>query len=108
MVFLHMRKAALRVFKIVSKKYMIATMAFVLMMLFFDDNNIFLQLDRKHQLNNLQKSKAFYESEIASTQQTLNTLQSSPVSVEKFARENFLMKRNNEDIFIVDKPAGKK
>lgn len=68
----------------------------------------FLQLDRKRQLNNLLKSKAFYEAAIANTQQTLNSLQSSPASVEKFAREQFLMKRDNEDIFIVESPANRK
>jgi cell division protein DivIC len=87
---------------------MIAFTAFVLMMLFFDDNNLFLQLDRKRQLNDLLKSKAFYETAIANTKQTLNNLQSSPASVEKFAREHFLMKRDNEDIFIVETPAAKK
>jgi cell division protein DivIC len=103
-----MMKTASRVFKIISNKYIIATTAFVLMMLFFDDNNIFLQLDRKRQLNALLKSKAFYEAEIAKTQQTLKNLQSSPASVEKFARENFLMKRDNEDIFVVETPSNKK
>ncbi len=103
-----MKKTASRVFKIVSNKYMIATIAFVLMMLFFDANNIFLQLDRKRQLNDLLKSKAFYEAEIANTQQTLKNLQSSPASVEKYARENFLMKRDNEDIFVVETPSNKK
>jgi cell division protein DivIC len=103
-----MRKTASRIFKIVSNKYMIALITFVLMMLFFDDNNLFLQLDRKRQLNALLKSKAFYEAAIANTQQTLDHLESSPASIEKFARENFLMKRDNEDIFIVDTLANKK
>src|SRR3954452_4121615 len=103
-----MNRTALRVFRIISNKYMIATIAFVLMMLFFDDNNIFLQLDRKRQLNDLLKSKAFYEAEIANTQQTLDNLESSPASVEKYARENFLMKRDNEDIFVVEAPSNKK
>jgi cell division protein FtsB len=102
-----MKKTASRILKVVGNKYMIALITFLLMMLFFDDNNLFLQLDRKRQLNALLKSKAFYESEIANTRQTLNNLESSPASVEKFARENFLMKRDNEDIFIVDTLANK-
>lgn len=108
LLFINMKKTAFNIFKIVSNKYIIALLIFVLMMLFFDDNNFFVQLDRKRQLNDLLKSKAFYEAEIANTQQTLNNLQSSPASVEKFARENFLMKRDNEDIFIVDTVASKK
>ena len=54
-----MKKTASRVFRIVSNKYTIATVAFIFMMLFFDDNNFFVQLDRKRQLNDLLKSKAF-------------------------------------------------
>jgi len=103
-----MRKTASRIFKIVSNKYIMAIITFIMMMLFFDDNNIFLQLDRKRQLNDLLKSKAFYEAEIANTQQTLKDLQSSPASVEKYARENFLMKRDNEDIFVVEPSSNKK
>ncbi len=77
-------------------------------MLFFDNNNLFLQLDRKRQLNDLLKSKAFYQAAIANTQEALQNLENSPASVEKFARENFLMKRDNEDIFIVDTLAAEK
>ena len=103
-----MKKSASRIFRIVSKKYFISFTSFVLMMGFFYDNNFFLQLDRRRQLNALLKSKAFYEAEITRTQQQLTNLQSSPAAVEKFARENFLMKRDNEDIFILDQPAAKK
>ena len=78
---------------------------FALMMLFFDDNNLFVQLDRKHQLNELLTSKRFYEKEIIKTRQDLTNLQSSPAAIEKFARENFIMKRDNEDVFIVETPA---
>lgn len=103
-----MKNSTARIFKIVSNKYLIALSAFLLMMLFFDDNNIFLQFDRKRQLNNLLKSKAFYEAEITKTRQQLTNLQNNPAAVEKFARENFLMKRDNEDIFIIETPVDKK
>lgn len=103
-----MKKTASRILKVISNKYIIAFVAFVLMMLFFDDNNLFLQLDRKRQLNNLLKSKAYYQAEIGNAQQTLQNLESSTASVEKFARENFLMKRDDEDIFVVDTGANKK
>jgi cell division protein FtsB len=103
-----MKKIATRVFKIAGNKYLIASIAFALMMLFFDNNNLFLQLDRKRQLNALLKSKAFYEAAITNTKQTLQNLESSPASVEKFARENFLMKRDDEDLFVVEELPAKK
>lgn len=97
-------KKASAIFKIVSNKYLIAVTAFALMMLFFDDNNIFVQLDRKQQLKELQSSASFYQNQITNTQNDLKNLQSSPAAIEKFARENFMMKRDNEDIFIVENP----
>lgn len=101
-------KKASQFFKIAGNKYLIALAVFVVMMLFFDDNNLFLQVDRKRQLHGLQQSKAFYEQEIEKTKQQLIHLQSSSEAVEKYARETFLMKRDNEDIFIVEAPAAKK
>ena len=97
-------KKASAIFKIVSIKYLIAVTAFALMMLFFDDNNIFIQLDRKAQLKDLQSSTSFYQNEIKGTQSELKNLQRSPAAIEKFARENFLMKRDNEDVFIIENP----
>lgn len=93
--------------KILFNKYIIAACAFAAMMLFFDDNNLFVQLDRRNQLNDLLSNKNYYEEQIKSTQQQLNLLQSNPAAIEKFVRENYLMKRDNEDVFVVEPPAGK-
>ncbi len=86
-------------------KYLLALGAFAFVMLFFDENNIFVQLDREEQLRDMQAKKQFYENEIATTQKELSELQSNPDALEKYARENFYMKRSNEDVFIVENPA---
>lgn len=99
--------SAKKTFKIVTNKYVIATGVFAVMMLFFDDNNLFVQLDRKRQLNDLLAKKTYYDQQIKSTQLQLNTLQTSPAAIEKFVRENYLMKRDNEDVFIVQSPGEK-
>ncbi len=93
---------ALRVFKVATNKYLIAIAVFALQMLFFDDNNLLVHLDRKRQLHELQANKAFYEERIAQTKQELNDLQSNTAAIEKFVRENFMMKRDNEDVFVVE------
>ena len=93
--------------RIIFNKYFIALGAFTVMMLFFDDNNFFVQFDRRNQLNELLANKAYYEEQIKSTQQQLNQLQSNPAAIEKFVRENYLMKRDNEDVFVVQ-PADNK
>jgi cell division protein FtsB len=73
-------------------------------MLFFDRNDVFVQMDRKKQLNNLLASKKFYQDEIEKTKKQLSDLQNNPAALEKYARENFYMKRDHEDMFIVEKP----
>ena len=93
---------AKRTFKIITNKYLVAVSVFAVMMLFFDDNNLFVQLDRKRQLNELLNKKKYYEEKIAGTTQELNKLQSNPAAIEKFVRENYMMKRDNEDVFVVE------
>ncbi len=97
-------KNAKRTVQIVTNKYVIALALFAFLLLFFDDNNLFVQLDRKHQLNELLRKKKYYEERITATNQQLNDLESNPAAVEKFVRENYLMKRDNEDVFIVEPP----
>jgi cell division protein FtsB len=94
------------IFRIVSNKYLIAITVFAVLMLFVDKNDIFVQRQRKKQLNDLLASKKFYEAEIEKTRKSLNDLRDNPAALEKYARENYLMKRDNEDIFIVDSTTG--
>jgi cell division protein FtsB len=103
-----MKKAATTILFILRSKYLVSLVAFVVLMLFFDRNDVFTQLERKKQLKELQNSKAFYQEEIRKTQQQLTDLQNNPAALEKYARENFYMKRDNEDVFIVEPPADKK
>ncbi|MGI8950676.1 MAG: FtsB family cell division protein [Chitinophagaceae bacterium] len=98
-------KFTYRTLSIFKNKYIVAFVAFIVLMVFFDQNNIFVQLDRKKQLDNLLSNKNYYKSEIEKTKKQLNDLQKNPAAVEKYARENFYMKKSNEDVFIVQNPA---
>lgn len=60
-------------------------------------------MDRKSELNDLQDKKKYYEEEIARTKKELSDLNNNPAAIEKYAREHFQMKRNNEDVFMVVK-----
>ncbi len=97
-------KRAKQTFRIITNKYFIALAVFAAMMLFFDDDNLFVQLDHKRQLNELLAKKAYYEKQISTTGSELNELQKSPASIEKFVREHYMMKRTNEDVFVVTPP----
>ncbi len=90
------------VVKLFRNKYVIAVSAFALWILFFDRNDLFTQWDRKSELEKLEASKEYYETEIASIRKELSDLQNNPAVLEKFARENFYLKKPNEEVFIVE------
>ena len=77
----------------------------MVLMLFVDHNDIFNQFDRRKQLNELLTSKHYYEQQIAETKKNLNDLQNNSAALEKYAREKFLLKKDNEDIFLITTPA---
>jgi cell division protein FtsB len=70
-------------------------------MCFFDQRDIFNTIEQKGKLNQLLAKKHYYEKEIASAQQELTDLQNSSISLEKFAREKYLMKKDGEDVYII-------
>lgn len=89
-----------------KNKYFIALAVFAAVMLFFDKNDVFTQSSRGRQLRELEESKRYYTDRIATERQELEQLKSNPATVEKYAREKYLMKRENEDLFIIpEKPA---
>ncbi len=89
------------IWKLVQNKYVIACLSFLVWILFFDRNDLFTQWDRKQELNKLEQSKAYYQDEIKSINKGLAEIQNNPAIIEKYARENFYLKRPNEDLFIV-------
>lgn len=91
----------LKVISVLKNKYVLVLTGFALFMLFFDHNDIFMQIDRKNQLNELLTSKDFYQQQIDQTRKNLSDLQNNPAALEKYAREKYLLKKENEDVFIV-------
>jgi len=53
------------------------------------------------QLHQLEQDKIFYEEKIKEDNAKVEELKSNPANLEKFAREQYLMKKDNEDIFII-------
>ena len=85
----------------VKNKYFIAIAAFAVIMLFYDKNDVFTKSARNRQLRELEESKAFYSKEIEEERAILEQLKSNPAALEQYAREKHLMKRDNEDLFLV-------
>ncbi len=86
---------------IFANKYLITGIAFAIWMLFFDRNDVTLQLKRVHELRKLQESEERMDKQITDTKQELSLLKTNPETLEKYARERYLMKKENEDLFII-------
>lgn len=87
--------------KIFTNKYLITGIAFALWMLFFDRNDLSLQLKRVQELNKLQENEKLMGNQIADTKHELKLLKTNPETLEKYAREKFMMKKDNEDLYII-------
>jgi cell division protein FtsB len=66
-----------------------------------DRNNFLSQYELQSEVNKLEDQKAFFQQEIDQTRKEQQELLSSPEKLEKFAREKYLMKKDNEDLFII-------
>ena len=85
----------------ITNKYLVAGAAFVVFLVFFDDRDVVSNFRHQQELNQLEQSKGYYQAEIAKTKQELKQLRTDAALLEKYAREKYLMKRDNEDIFLV-------
>lgn len=93
-----------RFFQFIRKyaKYNITFVVFLFVILIWDDNNLYnrIMLDRK--IDQLEGDIEHYEGIIKESTDRLNELKTNSDNLEKFAREKYLMKKKDEDIFIVE------
>lgn len=82
-------------------KYFITLFLFLLWMIFFDQHNMISQARMSEKVSDLQKEQEYYRQEIKKDRQAAMELQTNAQTLEKYARETYLMKRENEDIFLI-------
>lgn len=95
-----LRSAYRFIYPLFSTKYRFVLLIFIIWMTFFDENNIISQIQAEMKLSDLQSDREFYMNEIAQSEDELKTIRNDKELLEKFAREKYLMKRENEDIFV--------
>jgi cell division protein DivIC len=87
-----------------NNKYFITILMFAVWMLFFDNNNFIAQIRLNQSHHELVMEREYYLSEIEKDRKATYELMTDTITLEKFGREQYLMKRDNEDIYlIVDK-----
>lgn len=85
----------------IKNKFFISLALFIGVIFFFDKNDLFTQMDRNRQLRDLLQSKQYFTDQIAVEQLALNNMKTNPGTLEQYAREKYLMKKDNEDLFII-------
>jgi cell division protein FtsB len=88
-------------FKLIKNKYFFSVAFLLVWLLFFDTNDFITQYKYKRKLNQLKAEKEFYRQQTDASKESLYELTTDPNTLEKFAREKYLMKKENEDIFII-------
>ncbi|MFI5221795.1 MAG: septum formation initiator family protein [Bacteroidia bacterium] len=92
---------------IIRNKYIVATIVFLAFMFFSDKNNIIEQYRLRKEYSKVKAEHDYYATQLAKARKDYNELFSSKKNLEKFAREKYLMKRDNEDVFVIlDKQNG--
>lgn len=97
---LHLQKKMI-LKRIFTNKYFYIGLVFVVWMLFFDQEGLIVQYNLSNEIRNLEQQKTFYLEEIEKNKVSLNVLTNDTASLEKYARETYFMKKDNEDIFVV-------
>jgi cell division protein DivIC len=87
--------------RIFLNKYLIVLLVFVVFVTFFDNHNLINRWDTHQKIKQMEKELKFYQDEIKTSKLKKNELQSNKENLEKFAREHYYMKKQNEDIYII-------
>ena len=88
-------------FGILTNLYILVLTVCVIWMVFFDTNSLLIHLELKKEIKKLEKQKDFLRSEIDRDKQILDKL-SDPEELEKFAREQYYLKKKDEEIYLIE------
>lgn len=89
-----------RFFKFLTNSYIVILTIFFVWMFFFDENT-HLNREFDKEIKDLKNTITFYKKEIEKDKKTIKQLQDS-LQLERFAREKYLMKKDNEDVYIIE------
>ena len=90
-----------RIFKILTNIFVLIFIPFLTWMLFVDENSYLVHRKFNKEIEDLESTISFYRMKIAEDKVTINRLGDS-LQLERFAREQYLMKKDNEDIYIIE------
>ena len=87
--------------RFLSNKYILVLLSFIIWMLFLDNYSYLDHRILNTEINELEDNKEYYQSEIDRDKKSINQLRNGN-QIEKYAREKYFMKKNSEDIYIIE------
>lgn len=90
-----------RITKLIINRYVLILITFIVWMVFFDENSWINHNEFNNEINKLKKEKEYYKSQIDEDKELINKLDDKE-ELEKFAREEYKMKKENEEIYIIE------
>lgn len=81
--------------------YVVTGVLFLVWMAFFDSNDFITQFKNYAKLSELEEEKSYYQQKTVEVQEEGEALFGNQRQLEKFARENYLMKKKTEDVYII-------
>jgi len=96
-----------KVIKFLSNRYVLILLLFLIWIIFFDENSYLLQRELNKEINEIEKTNKYYKRETGADKKAIENFKNSD-SFEKFAREEYKMKRKDEDIYIIEFDSVKK
>ncbi|OFY97814.1 MAG: septum formation initiator [Bacteroidetes bacterium RIFCSPLOWO2_12_FULL_31_6] len=90
-----------RIVSSLKNKYLITVIALTVWVIFFDKNDLKTQLELRKEVQKLEEERNYFAKEISGITSDIKELYTNPKTLEKFAREKYLMKRDDEDIFVI-------
>ena len=87
---------------ICRRKYLITVVAFAVIIGFLDENSLFRRLAYEREISQLKEEIEKYRADYEENTNRLNELNSIPDAIEQVAREKYLMKKPNEDIYVFE------
>lgn len=88
-------------YKLFSNLYFIIFITFLIWIFFLDSNSVLVNLKLKKEIDELKQRKVELEEQIAIDKKIISSLQ-NPDSLERYAREQLFMKKDNEEIYIIE------
>lgn len=89
------------IFRRFTNKYLFVGLLFLVWIAFFDKNSFVEKMYLRNKIRTFEKEKVYYQEKIEEDNRKMQELLSNRDNLEKFAREQYLMKKSNEDIFII-------